>query len=313
MTQFAALLKSAREERGWSQTELAKRSRVALRTIVNIERSQTGRRVRFDVVIRLAAALEKPPPAWLKLAGHEGTSDEVVAQVLKKAGILGFYGEDDPSNFFKMLEDRVKNSWPVVVSMTYCTFSEFAHQEVLAQNISRLANGGRLFLALVCAYPKVADLGAQEKPTLSSVYLQVRSEVIGLTKAIKAKIKPEFQKHVACFSLMALKEPTCFPQVGLSHFRQILIESHPDHGSKPDTAVFDLSTWISFFLDEKERWIRIYPTLEILKSREDSFRRICSAWKDYVLEIHRGCNLERGWTQMEDQKALIPWEIVDIS
>jgi len=269
--------------------------------------------VRFDVVIRLAAALEKSAREWLEIAGHPGVSDVMIDQVSKRAGILDFYGEDDPTNFFKILDERIKKSPPVIVSMTYCTFSDFAHQEFLAQQIAPLINKKRLFLAIVCAYPEILDLGKQKKQTLSSIYLQVRSETIGLTKRIKAIVDTNCKKHVACFSLKPLDEPTCFPQVGLSQFRQILIQSYPDYENKPDDDVFELSTWLAFFQDQRERWVRIYPTPDIWKAREDSYRKICSAWKDYLQEIHGACDRINGWRFSQNDGNSTPWEMIDIN
>lgn len=309
---FAQMVKFTREQAGWSQNELAKRSQVALRTVVNTESAKSTRKVRFDVVIRLALAFEKSPREWLEFAGHKNISYEMISHVMKKAGILTFYGEDEPVNFLEHLEHLTKTSPPVIVSMTYCTYSMFARQEFLARRIAPLIDTGKLFLALVCAYPKISDIDKQGKSTLSTVYLEVRSELIGLAKAVKAQMTQKSNlKNVAAFSLKELPEPTCFPQVGLSQFRQILIQSFPDGKRERATSLYELSTWISFFQDTKERWIRIYPTPEIWNSQGDAFKKICFAWVDYLSEIHNNCDLTDGWRK--DAKKFSPWEMADLA
>ena len=67
---FSKLLFAARQKKGWTQVELARQAHVALRTIVNVESDPATRKVRFDVIIRLAVALEQSPRLWLQTAGH---------------------------------------------------------------------------------------------------------------------------------------------------------------------------------------------------------------------------------------------------
>jgi transcriptional regulator with XRE-family HTH domain len=67
--QFGETLKRLRREQLMTQRQLARRSDVALSTIVNIERGHTE--PRFETIRRLAAALEVDPRELVR-AGTQG-------------------------------------------------------------------------------------------------------------------------------------------------------------------------------------------------------------------------------------------------
>jgi len=308
--EFSALLRSTREKKGWSQLELAKHSHVALRTIVNVESVKNVRKIRFDVVVRLAHSLDQSPHQWLKSAGHgDNISNDMIGEVLKKSGVSDFYGQEEPMQFFQCLESRLRNAAPVVVCIVYRTFSNFNHQAFLAKHIAPLMDTGNLFLALVCPYPKITDIDRVKKQTLSRIYFQVRSEVIGTTKEIKAAVtNPKFRSHVAAFSPKEKCENVVPPPMGLSEFRPILIQSHSQAAKAP---VYELSGWLTFLHDQKERWVHVYPVPEKMRQYEDLFLKMCAAWKEYLSEISNHCDCKAGGWKKADADLGI-WDLANV-
>jgi transcriptional regulator with XRE-family HTH domain len=64
MTPLRLVIASHREQKGWTQDELAAKSGVSRITIARIESGKTTR-VDFEVIERLAAALDVEPPGLL--------------------------------------------------------------------------------------------------------------------------------------------------------------------------------------------------------------------------------------------------------
>jgi hypothetical protein len=194
------------------------------------------------------------------------------------------------------------------VCIVYRTFSNFNHQTYLAKHIAPLLETGNLFLALVCPYPKIIDIDQVEKQTLSRIYFQVRSEVIGTTKEIKAVTNQKFKSHVAAFSLIETCKNTVPPPVGLSEFRPILIQSH---FRATETPVYELSGWLTFLHDQKERWVHVYPAPEKMKQHEDLFLKICTAWREYLSEIFERCDHKAdGWKRGGSDWGI--WDLANV-
>ncbi len=309
---FAPILRATREEKGWAQAELAENSRVALRTIMNLESPKGNTKVRFDVIVRLAHALSKPQTDWLKHTGHSQIPQTRIDQVLKKMGVVDFHGEKEPVHFFQSLDDKLQKGSPVIAIICYRTFSSYTHQKFFATSIAPLLDTGKLFLALVCPYPKIQDIDQVQKQTLSRIYSQVRSEVIGITKEVKTVMRnPQFRNHMAAFSLNAKLDNAVPPTLGLSEFRPILVQSFVEYSPTNKKPEYELTGWLTFLQDHKERWIHIFPAPPKLTSQQDAHRKICDAWKEYFQEILDNCNYENeGW--MKDSQHWGIWDMADI-
>lgn len=299
---FSKLLFAARQKKGWTQVELARQAHVALRTIVNVESDPATRKVRFDVIIRLAVALEQSPRLWLQTAGHSDVPDERITDVLKKSGISDLHGQEEPRLFFNRLADRLSTPQPIILCICYRTFSNFQHQQFLAGCLAPLVNRGNLFVALVCPYPKIFDIDVVSKQTLSRVYFQVRSEVIAAAKELQSAVpNANYRSHVAAFSLNGETFRDCVPPTtGLSEFRPILIQTSVPNPKGTDTKSYELCGWLTFLQDQKERLINVYPPPEKLAAFSDSFLKVCTAWQEYFSEILSSCDLTgSGWSQMK--------------
>lgn len=77
---FGELLKQCRENKGWSQPDLAKASGVSVGYIGGIEAGHRGHRPSRDIVIKLARALGENPYVLLEAAGRLQASDDPTAK-----------------------------------------------------------------------------------------------------------------------------------------------------------------------------------------------------------------------------------------
>lgn len=85
-TDLSKMFKEAREAAGVSQTELARESRISIRTISRMETGDAlRRRPRRSVVLRLALALDQDPNLWLEILGYplvKGNEADMIAQAM---------------------------------------------------------------------------------------------------------------------------------------------------------------------------------------------------------------------------------------
>lgn len=78
--EFGQLLKETRESKGMSHLELSELSRVSTRTIYRLETgSDRSKKIRLDVIIRLALALGEDVKEWVQAGGHPYDAEKVAA------------------------------------------------------------------------------------------------------------------------------------------------------------------------------------------------------------------------------------------
>src|SRR5205085_1761098 len=68
---LASRIAAGRQRKSWTIAQLATDAKVSPATIVAIESGRRGgRRIRFDVIVRLARSLQEPATDLLQVAGH---------------------------------------------------------------------------------------------------------------------------------------------------------------------------------------------------------------------------------------------------
>ena len=194
---LAALLKTNRENKGWSQTELARQSRVSTRTIVDVE-SGKQEKPRPDVVVRLAKALGQEPSAWLQIAGHGSMASAKMERIIRETGRVQFQGEIDPAEFFNSLRDRLQPKQPVLICVAYPSVPGSIHRLDVQRILVDLFNKG-LWVAMICPFPRITNIETGKNPALSRHYRDVYGHVVSLARELRSKLPPEKQKQLALF------------------------------------------------------------------------------------------------------------------
>jgi transcriptional regulator with XRE-family HTH domain len=312
---FSESLVEARTRSVLTQVELAGRSQVALRTIQNLELPKKRRKVRFDVVVRLANALKIEPQKWLTLTGHNKLSQDQISQILKKYHLPNFDGENTPEKFFGDIQNQLKQSSRMVFCICFRTPPSTAHQTILKEKLAPLLSSGKFFLGIVCPYPKITRIENAKKMILSNYYLRVYSEIVRLTREIKAGINSRYEHRIAAFHLNVKEDQVVImPTLGLSEFRPMFIQTVSNTlNDNSELSDYRLCGWLTFLQDEKDRIIEVFPKKDRLESLadEDVSLTMCLAWRDYLGEIIDGCDFrgEKGWS---NKHSLGLWRKVEM-
>jgi transcriptional regulator with XRE-family HTH domain len=305
---LAAELKKSRQEKGWSQLDLATESKVSTRTIVGLETAK-AKMPRADVIVRLAHALGRDAKRWLALTGHSNLGEDQLERTVRAAGGFRFRGEMDPGEFFSKMLDDLSDAKPCVMCVCYPSAPGTNHRPDVRNILVKALQRG-LTLALICPFPNTKDsIENSEKPSLTRYYREVYEHIILFARDLTKRLAPNRQDRVAVFVPQDRPAGTYWemPPMGVSKVRQALIQRFT--GAEDEDADLQLVAWVELVQDQKDRMVEIYPT----ETRDRDRLEVLRCWKDYLAEIMGTCDVRRGkaWTQLARTK-LKDWTIIDL-
>lgn len=308
---LADVVRSARQNKGWAQIELSRRSRVSTRTIVAIERGEQ-KSPRQEVVVRLARALEADPAEWLHLAGYENIDEDKINQMVRASGGFRFRGEIDPAEFFKSLSERLGPNRYVVVCVAYPSSPGSIHRADIQRILLEQFQKG-LCVALTCPYPQIGEIGTAKHPSLVRHYREVFGDVVELAREMRGKLEREDrQKQLAVFVPRRVPNEADIrypmPLAGLTEYRPTLVQYSPKNPNEDEE--FELASWVTLMQEKRDRWIQVYPATGEPQP-EDRYRKL-RCWRDYFAEILIKCDVRSGNGWKKDDFEDADWEMVDL-
>jgi DNA-binding XRE family transcriptional regulator len=285
---FAQLLKSARQEMEWTQSKLAEKSSVTVRTIISIEKGHVS--PKKVVAIRLAYALGKDIKDWLRICGYPDITDKYIDDIIIAAGHLHFAGERDPESYFRDLRKRLEKGGNIL--MCVCYHSPPAapdHPELKKVLLESLKKG--LSIAMVCPYPRIFNPATVAKPGLSFYYHDVFNRVLAFARELYDKLEPEWRNRIGVFVPDVSRDAPPFhyihPPTGLGNYRPALVV---DLARKDEDAGYELAVWMTMSQDQRNRWLPLYIP------GEDSNPKYLNYHKDYFADFI-AASTAKGWDE----------------
>jgi len=152
------MLRQAREDRGWSQTELAEMMGISAGTV---HRTETGgTKPGLNVLVGLAVAFNEDPEEWIEKAGRPPLNKDELAQLVDKAR-KGMAGSGRSSGvpfeaFITEMGKDLSQLKPKLICVCYMSRpSAIRRADILRQITLLIPNG--LHLAMFCPYPVVSN------------------------------------------------------------------------------------------------------------------------------------------------------------
>jgi DNA-binding XRE family transcriptional regulator len=274
---FAQMFKMARNELEWTQSKLAEKSSVAIRTIVSIEKGHVF--PKKVVIIRLAYALGKNIKDWLRISGYPEIADKYIDEVITASGHLHFAGERDPESYFREVHNRLCAGGRILMCVAYHSPPAAPdHPELKKVLIDSIRKG--LSLAMVCPFPRIFNLATVAKPALSFYYHEVFNRVLAFARDLYDKLEPEYRNRIGLFVPDLPHDVRPFhyihPPTGLGNYRPTLVV---DLEKKEDDAGYELAVWMTMSQDQRNRWLPLFPSGETSNSKYLNYH------KDYFTDF----------------------------
>lgn len=293
---LARELREARQNRALTIAKLAAEAGVSSETIVAIERAVRvqSRAIRFDVIFKLARALEQSHDVlmhWLRLAGHEDIRQEQIDAVLSKLGRTrpGLFSPppSDPLAFFRELRQKIRpNQTLLAVSFTSLPGTR-EPGEIRDTFVACIREG--LWVAMTCPYPRGtprADL-----PNLNNFYSDVRNSVVSLTKGFRNVIGAKRSRQIAVF-VPATEDLLIAPPFRMVEYRPAL--THFRDSREHD----ELGVWLKMGAGAPDRWLRVNPPgLDPMSKAGKDAQMALETWREYFDDVIQSWSPESelGW------------------
>ena len=306
MASLGAYLKRAREQKAWSQVDLALEARVSTRTIVALETGKANA-LRTDVIVRLARALDRDPKTCLALSGSKDVGEEKLNRAVRAAGGFRFRGEMDPGEFFSGMLDELSDSKPRLMCVCYPSGPGTNHRPDVRNLLVKALKKG-LTLALVCPFPHAgASIENAEKPSLIRCYRDVYDHIILLARDLTERLPRDRKERLAVFVPQQQRGMIYWtmPPMGVSKVRQTLIKRFSD--AEDEDSELQLVAWVELIQDQKDRMVEIYPT----EAKDRARIEVLRCWREYLSEIIDTFDVHKGWTRRTSRR-LKSWKMVSL-
>jgi transcriptional regulator with XRE-family HTH domain len=308
------MVRDHRRRKGWSQLELAERAAISPRTVVNIEKPAGRRGVRFDIVVRLASALDQAPAEWLRMLGYD-PNESRMASALHRGQNRSPEPLDsqqrEPQSYFKQLAERIKASGRPALMVVSVTSPQPIDNKAMNSVIAELFGAG-LHVALVSPYPAGQEVEAHylRKPNLVGFYQRVFARVRAIAGQLRLML-PEYSDRIHVLkprsdNATSLSLRSVPPPLGVRESRPCII-LFP--GNKREPKQIEVGAYVKFGDDRPDRWFILYPRQGSLPELERA-ADVRDNWVDYFGDICEAWNATRSGTKWS-RDSLVDWQLFE--
>lgn len=299
------LVKGLREDRGWTQADLAREARISLRSTGRIEGASGPLKIRPDTLVRAANALGRAPEELLKLAGIKlkgAKLDRVVRQHIDLGPPLA-YGERKTAaglleEAYRRMQER---GGPALLCLSISSDRSIENRETFPI-LRKLIEAG-LFIAVTSPYPSGAEADARFSPlpNLNAFYNAVFARVRGAAGQLKSMAPTGRKNQIAVMRLAGSQadEGQGFhlapPIMGMVDRRPCMFY-FPEveaKGLPPDVII---AAYMRFGGGRADHWLVSYPSTGDIYEQERASNAM-ENWMDYFHGVVAQWRREKGWVQ----------------